>query len=280
MKYSYFPGCASHGTAIDQHLSTTAVCSALNIEITELPDWNCCGASAGHTVGGELSLALSERNLVIASEAGMPVLVPCASCFSNLRKAAVHLGDSPDSSSAAPPEVLNIATVLSQPSVLETIRSRAVSTSKPLKIAPYYGCLLTRPAAFTGAQHPENPTEIEKVAQACGVETVDWSCKTDCCGGPHTLAHPELVEKMCTPLLEMAGRWGADLIVTACPMCHASLDTTQWNAARHDKKNKVIPVLYLTELVAMSLGAPRQSRWLKRHLVDPRPLLREMGALR
>lgn len=278
MNYSYFPGCAAHGTAVDQHLSTTAVLNALEIELTALSDWNCCGATPGHTVGGEMAIALSTRNIEIAAKIGRPLVVPCAACFNNLRKASAKLGKE-SASKSEPVEVISIATLLATPLMLDIITKKISVSLKELTIAPYYGCLLTRPIEITGATDPENPMEIDKVAAICGAKVAPWSNKTDCCGGPHTLAHPELVTKMSTPLLEMAVRWGADLVVTACPMCHASLDATLWNQRRENKNAPFIPVLYLTELVALALDIPHPDRWLKRHLVDPRPLLRQKGAL-
>lgn len=278
MDYSYFPGCAAHGSAVDQHLSTIAVLDALEVELTELADWNCCGATPGHTVGGDMGYALSTRNLGLAAESGRPLVVPCAACFNNLRKAAVKLRAENDFSNGSV-DVISIGSLLASPEISDIIAKKKTKSLAGLTIAPYYGCLLTRPVEITGAADAENPTEIDNVASLCGAKVVPWSSKTDCCGGPHTLAHPELVAKMTTSLLDMASRWGADLVVTACPMCHASLDSTLWNKTRSDINTPLIPVLYLTELVALALNLPRQDRWLKRHLVDPRPLLREKGAL-
>jgi heterodisulfide reductase subunit B len=284
LDFSYFPGCVAHSSGIDQHLSTLAIFKVLDISLVELEDWNCCGATPGHTIGGELSVELCSRNLKIATDMGNPLVVPCASCFNNLRKAATLIKDRKVDVDPQLQEnvvdVISIAALLSMPSVIEKIKKNRKVSLEGLTIAPYYGCLLTRPISTTQAVEPENPCEIDEIASICGARAALWPYKTDCCGGPHTLSHPELVTKMSTPLLAMAKRWGADVIVTACPMCHASLDSTVWNSLRNNEDKPIVPVLYVTELVSLALDIEKPARWFKRHLVDPRPLLRAKGVLK
>jgi heterodisulfide reductase subunit B len=275
LDFSYFPGCVAHSSGTDQHLSTLAVLKTLDISLKELPDWNCCGATPGHTIGGDLSSALCLRNLNIAAKVGNPLVVPCASCFSNLKRTAIQVGTTDQIV-----DVISISALLSMPFVIEKIKEKRKIHLEGLRVAPYYGCLLTRPISTTQAEDPENPCQIDEVVDVCGATVVSWPYKTDCCGGPHMLAHPELVNKMSTGLLDMARRWRADVIVTACPMCHTSLDTTMWQAGRSNETHRTIPVLYLTEFLALTLDIEKPERWLKRHLVDPRPLLRAKGAIK
>ena len=288
MKFSYFPGCAGHSTARDQDLSTRGVLSALGITLTELEDWNCCGATPGHTIGGALSLALNLRNLSIASDTKCDLLVPCASCFGNLKRAeaAAKRGDvladfedAPSPSSTI--SVVSIVDTLSQSEVLAKINLQRCADLSRLNLVAYYGCLLVRPMETTSAQDAENPTGIEAVLTACGASIVDWPHKTDCCGGPHTISHPELVTRLAGRLVDRARRFGANAIVTACPMCHASLDTVQWEARRSgERRSDPLPVFYLSEIVGVALALKTQRSWLKRHLIDPRPFLKEHGALK
>ncbi len=283
MEFSYFPGCVAHSSGIDQHLSTLAVVKALGLSLTELTDWNCCGATPGHTIGGGLSSDLCTRNLTIAAESKHPLVVPCASCFNNLKKTALFLRRKSAASatvSASVVEVLSIVELLTMPRVWESLKKNVKVSLAGLTIAPYYGCLLTRPISTTEASDPENPCQIDQIASVCGAEVAPWPYKTDCCGGPHTLAHPELVHQMSNSLLENAAKWGADILVTACPMCHGSLDSAMWRALRSNKQSKIIPVLYVTELVAVALDIEKPSRWLGKHLVDPLPLLRAKGVLK
>jgi heterodisulfide reductase subunit B len=291
LELSYFPGCSGHGTGVEQDLSTRAVCEALGVTLHELADWNCCGATAAHAVGGDLVTSLGARNLRIAEEAGRDLMVPCAACFGNLRAAARHLreGRAPEGIDAPKElvDIVSVARLLSGRELLEEIRERAGARLAGLRVVPYYGCLLVRPPETTGATDPDDPQEIDVVARACGAEVLQWSYKTLCCGGGLFVARGELVEGMTGRLLDMAARVGGDCIVTACPMCQSNLDTQQWlrlrRGAAADARAQAgpaarpIPTLFLTELVALALGLPAARRWLGRHLVDPRPLLERTG---
>jgi heterodisulfide reductase subunit B2 len=286
LDFAYFPGCAGHGTARDQDLSTRSVLSALGITFDELPDWSCCGATPGHTIGGDVGLVLSLRNLRIASDTKRPLLVPCASCFGNLKRAeqAVKTGTTPDDAEDVPAAsecttVTSIVTALSQPEILLRIKEKQTRDLSALRLVAYYGCLLVRPLETTGAADSENPTGMETVVAACGAANIDWPHKTDCCGGPHTISHPDLVTLLSSRLVDRARRFGANAIVTACPMCHGSLDSVQWELRRQNATFEPLPIFYLSELVGASLGLKRQRSWLKRHLIDPRPLLKESGVL-
>ncbi len=282
--FNYFPGCASHSSARDQHLSTLEVCKALEIKLTELTDWSCCGATPGHTVGGDLAFELSAKNLASASKNKKQLTVSCASCFNNLKKASNLINSGTITGIEGVPEkvtdVVSMVYLLSTSEITNKIRSKTQNSLKGIRAVPYYGCLLTRPLNISEAPDAENPCEIDNIISACGAESVPWSYKTDCCGGPHTLSHPELVETMSSKLLIKAVEWGADIIVTSCPMCHGSLDSTMWNMRRKKADTHLIPTLYVTELVGLCLNLEKQSQWLGCHLVDPRPLLRAKGVMR
>lgn len=288
MEFAYFPGCAGHSTARDQDLSTRELLKALQVDLEELEAWHCCGATPGHTIGGSLSLLLSLKNLSIAVDTSQDLLVPCASCFGNLKAAeqVIKRGEVPqaiketDPGFTLPPRaprVVSVVTLLSDAQLIKKIEKSVKMDLSAINVAPYYGCLLLRPQEVTGAPNIEIPVDMENIIEACGAKAVQWPHKTDCCGGPHTVSHPEMVSTLSGRLVDKARSFGADAIVTACPMCHAGLDTTQWERARRGQTTAVspLPVLYLTELVAAALDVKRQSRWLKRHLIDPRPLLRE-----
>ncbi len=269
---SYFPGCSAHATAVDQERSTRALCEALEIRLEELQDWNCCGATAAHTIGGHLVERLGSRNLDIAEKSGRDLLVPCASCFGNLRRAA------DERKGASPLEILSIPALFCRPEMRERIRDRIVTPLEGLPIAAYYGCLLVRPGT-TGADNPENPMEIDHVISLCGGIPVPWSFKTECCGGAHTVSHPETVTALSDRIVDMARRVGAAMLVTACPMCHSALETGQWEARKRVYGLPLLPVLFVTELVAVALAIPKQGRWLKRHLINPIPFLEKRGLL-
>ena len=144
-----------------------------------------------------------------------------------------------------------------------------------LRVVCYYGCLLTRPPQVTGAQHPENPTDMDQLMTALGADVRDWSYKTSCCGAAHSLTRPDIVLKLSSGLIEHAREAGAEAIVVACPLCHMNLDARQFQM----KLSEPVPVLYFTQLMALALGVPDKAA-LNKNLVDPRPLLEAKGLSR
>ena len=146
-------------------------------------------------------------------------------------------------------------------------------------MVPYYGCLLVRPPQLTGAADPENPLDIDRIAEACGAQVASWPHKTECCGAAMFLARPDVVARLCGQLTQMAKRARGDCIVTACPMCHHNLEVSQWSRARDGHHDAPLPVLFVSDLVALALGLDETDDQLARQLIDPRPLLRDRGVL-
>ena len=91
MKYAYFPGCSLESTAKEFNESTHLVAEAIDIELQEIKDWNCCGATSAHNLDHTLSVALPARNLGLAEAMGMDVVAPCAACYNRMRSAEVEL---------------------------------------------------------------------------------------------------------------------------------------------------------------------------------------------
>jgi heterodisulfide reductase subunit B len=152
----------------------------------------------------------------------------------------------------------------------EEVASRVKRPLEGLRVVCYYGCLLSRPPQVTGANHPENPVELDQLMEALGAEVLDWSHKTTCCGAAHSLTRPDIVLKLSSNLIEHAREAGADAIAVACPLCHTNLDARQFQM----KLEEPMPVLFFTQLLAVALGLPRKAAALEKNLVDPEPLLR------
>jgi len=274
-KVSFYPGCSLEGTAREYGESIAAVSRILNIELKELEDWNCCGASSAHATNGKLALALPARNLEIAEKAGLELVVPCAACYSRLMTAAKNRGNGEK-------PIINIKHFISF--LWESIGEAGIKekVTKPLsgmKVVCYYGCLITRPPDVTGANDPDNPESMDNLMQAIGAEVRPWSYKTDCCGGSHSLTIPDISRKLTRKLFDMAAEAGAEMIVTACPMCQSNLDSYQKKISRESGKDYCIPIVYSTELLGLAFGDSAVSKWFSRHIVDPRPLLRQKGLL-
>jgi heterodisulfide reductase subunit B len=283
MKVTYYPGCSLEGTAVDYAASINAVAGLLDLELAELDDWNCCGATAAHSISHELSLALPARNLVRAESAGLDVVVPCALCFNRL-KAADKALKGPEGTALGLPykgevKIWDLLDYLSQESVLAGLAPQVVKPLTGLKAVAYYGCLVARPPAVTDKADYENPGNMERLLQVLGAEPLDWSYKTDCCGAGLAVARPDLIDTLVERLYERALRAGAECLVVSCQMCQANLDLTQGRIAKKAGKDYYLPVLYFTELIGLALGHPDVEKFLRGHLVDPRPLLEKKGLL-
>jgi len=294
VKYSYYPGCTAETTSVEFGLSTKAVCQALDVELEELEDWSCCGASSAHSLNHELSLELPARNVAKAQETGLDLLTPCPACYQNSlsadnalredeewRAKMENLLDFQYEGTGRPRHILD---VLSHDMDAETIKRHVVKPLAGLKVACYYGCVLVRPPEKTGWDDPEHPVTMDQVLEAVGAEPVDWSYKVDCCGASMTLTISDVVTNLSSKIVAGAIEAGADCIASACGICQINLDTRQAPLPSPPRlpggeKGGKLPIFYFTELMALAFGLPGVGKWLGKHTVDPRPLLRERGLL-
>lgn len=280
MRVGYYPGCSLHSTAADYGLSTEAVCREMNIQLAEIPDWNCCGATPAHSTNEFLAKALPLRNLILAEESGLDLVVPCTGCYNVCRQTHGFINRGSAKAHDVNGEVasivgkkyrgsLNIMHLLdffSQDEVLHEIKTRVVRPLQGLAVVPYYGCLLLRPAEDVAFDDPEQPQKLDRLLEALGAEVKQWSYKMDCCGGSFAIPRADIVTDLTGELVTQAKKAGAKAMVTACPLCQANIDTRQAMAG--------MPILYFTELIAVALGLGGQDRWLGKHISDPRPLLK------
>jgi heterodisulfide reductase subunit B len=280
-QFSYYPGCTLHSTGKEYGQSTTAVCAALGIELIELADWNCCGASSAHSLNEELALTLPARNLAIAQAAGRDVVIPCAACFN--RHKIVDYVLSHEATKRRDIEAAvgfqytgsvrhrNLVDIFANEVGVERLAAAVKRPLAGLQAVSYYGCLLVRPPEVTQFDDPEHPVLLDRLLEALGAEPQEWSFATECCGGSLTLNRADVVQPLVANLIAMAQEAGAACIVTACPLCQANLETRQGKAN--------FPIFYFTELIGLALGLPAANRWFAQHLVDPRPLLQRLTAV-
>ena len=283
MKVSYYPGCSLHGTALEYEESTRAVCKMLGIELQELSDWNCCGASSAHSTNEALAIALPARNLATAERVGLDLVIPCAACFQRFKVAEKHIKEGAEPVIDTPYQgkvpIKHLLDFLCEEGVLKLIKQKVKISLKGLKTVCYYGCLTVRPPRVTDALNCENPQAMDELMALLGAKNCPWSYKTDCCGGGLMLSRTDIVVRLSGKLLQMAKEAGADCIVTACPLCQANLDTRQAEVSKTLGKNTHIPIFYFTELLGLALGSGEAGQWLKRHIVDPRTLLKAYNLL-
>ena len=290
---SYYPGCSLEATARDYQESIDGTAELLGLQLKEIDDWNCCGASAAHSLDHKAALNLAARNLALAVNGPQPLVVPCALCFNRLKSAQYELAT--DTSGLVPSiarlterwqavEVLELNRFLTEGEMAAQVLAAAKVPLTGLKPVCYYGCQGQRPPWITGHPAHENPMGMDRLLTGLGAEVVDWPHKTDCCGASHTASRPDLVFDLVARLYQSALDRGADCIVTGCQMCQANLDLYQAEIARRMGREVYLPVFYLTELIGLALGHGQTGRWLKRHMVSPGPLLArkprlaEMGA--
>lgn len=284
----YYPGCSLEASARDYAESIAGVAELLGLKLVEVEDWNCCGATAGHSLDHRATLNLGGRNLALAAAGPQPLLVPCALCFNRLKAAQAELAH--DASAlvgevaalAGDPQAVEVRELngfLAEPEMAAAIEAAMKRSLGGLKVVCYYGCQGQRPPAVTGHTQYENPMGMDRLLKRLGAEVLDWPFKTDCCGASHSVPRQDLVFTLVARLYDEASRRGAQAIVTGCQMCQANLDLYQAEIAANLGRTVDLPVFYLSELVGLALGHAQAERWLARHMVDPRPLARRRGLL-
>ena len=287
MKYAYFPGCSLHSTASEYDLSTKAVCRELGIELEEIPDWNCCGATSAHSLNKEVGIALPLRNLAKAEEMGLDVVAPCAACFNRLKSANDVVNRDPGMLSLMGERYginykgsVNTLSLLSVVYGLgmEEIKSKVKRELAGLKPACYYGCLLLRPPDVADFDDPENPKSLDELMRSLGAEAVKWPYKTECCGASLSLSKSEIVVKLTHDILSMAKRSGANCIVTACPLCQGNLDMRQSQVEAKYNEKFDLPIFYFTQVLGMAFGLPDSSLGFNKLMVDPGAVLASVGS--
>lgn len=283
MKLAYYPGCSSHGSAADYDRSARAVAGALSMDLVDVPDWNCCGASSAHGVDHRLAVALPARNLAVASGMGLGgVVTPCAACYNRLNRAHHWLGQdrrrwlemgslvgTPYNDVGKPRSLLEV--VVGDVG-LDAVSQRVKRPLEGLKVAAYYGCLMLKPPEVARFDDPENPHTMDDLLRTVGAAPVKWGYKTECCGASLSVSRPDLVEKLVGDILDNADQNGAECVVTACPMCQANLE--QRRPERH-----TMPVYYFTDLTGIAFGLSPQELGIPLHLGEPLTLLKAKGFL-
>lgn len=277
MQIGYYPGCALHGSSNDYELSVRTCLDKLGVEVRELDDWTCCGATAAHSINEKLAVALPARNLAIAERDGIDqMLAPCPMCSMELIKAAKTIGGDAcvreemsrivELDVTGRTQVLNLIQVLQQVG-LERIKKAVVRPLKEIKAACYYGCLLVRPADYLKFDDCEQPSSMESVIEALGGEPVDWNYKTECCGAGMTMCNEDTVLELSHRILTNAAEHGANCVVVACPMCHVNLDMKQADIDRRYSVQHNMMIYYLSDLIGMALGLDEKALGVDRHYV-------------
>jgi heterodisulfide reductase subunit B len=291
VNFAYYPGCSARGSSADYEKSTQAVCKALNMNLVDIPDWSCCGSTPAHAVSSELSAALCVRNLDIAAQQQADLLLtPCPSCLSNLRMASKRMEDPQfrarvdellDGPAAEKfPPVTSVMQGIAGQLDMDAIASRVRKSLKGLKLAAYYGCLMSRPAEIMDFGDPENPTLMESMLAACGAEMVDFPLKTSCCGASFGIPERSMTARNTGRILDLATRLGVDAVIVACPLCQMNLDLRQVQAGDAVQTRFNLPILYYTQMLGLAFDLPKTDLGLEKLRVSADGLIAKLEELR
>ncbi|HDR00107.1 MAG TPA: disulfide reductase [candidate division WOR-3 bacterium] len=281
--YAYYPGCTLYTKARELDLSARKALAVLGAELEEMPAWVCCGAiynTADDDFAGRIG---ATRNIVRASALGDTLVTLCAACYNVLKRAKARIDDPAnaverervlnfiDEPYEREVRVVHYLDVLRRDIGWDAVKAKVAKPLAGLKLASYYGCLMVRPAAVLDFDDPEDPQVMDELVRALGAEPVRFDFKTECCGGYLVVNRKDVARESSARVLENARAWGADAVITTCPLCQYNLDRLR------DRDG--LPVLYFTQLLGLALGLEPDELGFDNCAVDPRPMLAEKGLL-
>ena len=256
MKVSYFPGCTLKNKAKDLDAYAYRTAEALGITLEEIENWQCCGG-VFTTASDEVATKLSSvRALKDASDKGQPLVTVCSACHNVIKQTnhaiqndkafadKVNRYMAADGAYNGETEVYHYLELLRDTVGFDKVKEKVTNSLKGKKIAAYYGCLLLRPGKVMQMDDPENPTIMEDLIRALGADAVIYARRNECCGAYVSVESPESAKRNANAIVENAKAAGAEMIITACPLCKYNLV----------KNGADIPVVYFTELLAEALG--------------------------
>ena len=292
MKYGYYPGCSMEKNARAYHTSTLAVAKPLGIELIEVDDWNCCGATEYIAINKIPAYALISRNLALAANqnGSENLIAPCSACFLNLKKVDHYLQEDDELKEKVDialeagglsyePGSINVQHLLETMAVdigLEAIKAQVKKPLYNLKVAPYYGCLVPRPGSMESFDDPEHPTSMDKILEVLGATVIDYPLKAQCCGGHMTQISEDTALELIRRLLKNAADNGADMIATLCPMCQLNLDAYQDAVNVHFGTKFKIPIVYFTQLMGLAFDIPAKELGFGKEIVSAKPALNKI----
>lgn len=278
MEIGFYPGCSLKGTSSEYAQSTLALAKAFDINLKEITDWNCCGATAAHNLNHELAMALPARVLALAEKGGMTeIVVPCAACYNRLTVNQHELNQNEDLKNKVSEilkmpisgnlQILNVMQFIDK-YITERIEEKVV---KPFdhKVVCYYGCLLVRPQNILNFDRLEDPQSMDTLMKKIGANSMNWGYKTECCGAGFSVSRTDIVAKLSGKIVKDASDRGAEAIIVACPMCQSNLDMRRPHIDSYLKMKTDIPAMYITQAIGLALGLSREELGLKKLFVAP-----------
>jgi heterodisulfide reductase subunit B len=303
MKVPYYPGCTLHERARDFDISAKECARALGVELEELPIWTCCGAVYPLVTDSVMDVLAGVRNLSYASRLDDKVVTLCSFCYNVLTRSNRVMREDKDKRDKAnlflradtearekiesythedykgQVDVLHYIEMLRDVVGFDKLGKAVTKKLEGLSVAPYYGCMLLRPAKEMGFDDPEQPTIFEEFLETLGCDVVDFPMKTECCGGFQVVGDEELAVSCSQNVVVSAIKRDADVIVTTCPLCRYNLDRHQEKMAERVKGFRRVPVIYFTQLLGIALGIDREHLDFSDNTVDPTAVLAEKSLI-
>jgi len=284
-EYAFYPGCSSQlkASASNYLTSVNSMCRTLDVKLTPIPDWNCCGASIGYAGGSELSRhVMNARNFALA-ETHLPqqdIVATCAACWLNARESkekldgsAQLLADTNEALKAAgltykgESKVRHMVEVLIEDFGYDELKKPVVKPLDGIKFAGYVGCQTNRPFGIDGESF-ENPVYLDKMVETVGGEAIAaYDQKVTCCGGALAFSEPDKSQKQIRDIVESAYDHGAEMIVTPCPLCQANVEVHQSEINRKQGTKFNMPVLYYSQLLTVAYGGSAKDAGLDGQLI-------------
>lgn len=284
MKYTYFPGCSLEGANKSFDMSAKIISKLLNIELEELEDWNCCGATSTSCANEILTYTLCARNIAIAEKKDCDVAIACSGCYKNLHTTNEFLRENPDIKEKinlalkednltfkGKNKIKHLLDIVIKDVGLENVKKHIKVPLDGLKVATYYGCQTLRPLNDYGKY--ENPTHFEELIKTLGATPVHYPLKTVCCGATMILTHVDIALKLVKNLIQCAYDNGAEMIITPCPMCQLNLDAYQKRVNKMFNTNYSMPVVYFTQLMGVAYGQPLKKLGIGQEIIPAKKVL-------
>ena len=293
-KYLLYPGCSMETSARAYYDSLKAICDPINLELQEIDDWNCCGATEYLGISLTPAYALISRNLALATDQSngkRTVVAPCSACYLNLAKADYYMREQPKlatqvnealaagglSYKPGSLDIRHLLDVLIYDVGLDTIKSKVVRPLTGLRVAPYLGCMVPRPDYEKRWSDHEHPIELDLLLKALGAEVIDFPLKTHCCGGHMTQIAPETAFELIRRLISAADAHEADIMATVCPMCQMNLDAYQGEANHYFGTSYKMPIVFFTQLMGIAFGLEPKKLGFGLELTSARKAMSRIG---
>jgi heterodisulfide reductase subunit B len=285
VKYAYYPGCSLEVNIVAYDMSVREVADMLRIELEEIDDWNCCGATEYFSQDELTACAVVARNLALIDQKLDQVIAPCAACFLNLKKTDKLMAENPEMNrrvnaclhagglgyEAGRVRVRHFLDVIHADIGETAIRDKVVRPLTGLRVAPYYGCQWVRPLA--DVDNTEYPTKMDELFTWLGAEVVDYPVKAHCCGGHMTqISEPQAFE-LIRRLLQSAVDNRADVILCMCPMCQLNLDAYQGRVNGHFGTDFKVPIIFFTQLMGLAFGIAPEKLGFGKEIVAAGPVI-------